>query len=62
MGQSIPFKYPGQRSKVTMPDTLDLADNAALAINGFVGITDRDMDSLNVLGRYVMDLIDGRYA
>jgi DUF1680 family protein len=46
MSQSIPFNYPGQRSKVTMPDTLDLADNAALAINGFVGITDHEMDSL----------------
>ncbi len=46
MDRAIPFDYPGEHTRATVPDTLDLAERAALAINGFVGITDPDMDSL----------------
>jgi hypothetical protein len=46
MRTSIPFAYPGVRTTATVPDTLDLAERAALAINGFVGLTDPALDSL----------------
>jgi hypothetical protein len=46
MSRAVPFDYPGTHARATVPDTIDLADRAALAINGFVGIIDPEMDSL----------------
>ena len=37
-------KVPGQRYPAEVPDTLDLADRAALAINGIAGAIDPDLD------------------
>src|SRR3990172_270836 len=40
MFETKPVKTDGDRYKATVPDTLDLADRAALAINGMAGSTD----------------------
>ena len=37
-------KVPGDRYEAEVPDTLDLAERAALAINGIAGGIDRDLD------------------
>ena len=36
--------YRGERYEATVPDTLDLADRAALALNGLGGTIDPDGD------------------
>ena len=36
--------YPGQRNDDTVPDTLDLAERAALGLNGLTNPTDPDAD------------------
>ena len=36
--------YRGERYQVLVPDTLDLQDRAALAVNGLTGPTDPDAD------------------
>ncbi|MDP2989309.1 MAG: hypothetical protein Q8O57_01930, partial [Kiritimatiellota bacterium] len=40
---SEPFAYPGQRYEATVPDTLDLAERAALALHGIAGVMDANM-------------------
>ena len=37
-------KLPGERYQAVVPDTLDLAERAALAINGIAGAIDPDLD------------------
>ncbi|MBI2841969.1 MAG: glycoside hydrolase family 127 protein [Armatimonadetes bacterium] len=37
-------EYKGKRYEAQVPDTLDMADRAALGINGLVGVTDPDAD------------------
>jgi len=39
----LDITYPGKRYEVTVPDTLDLADRAELAINGIGGTIDPDL-------------------
>ena len=46
MENGIPIRYEGERYRATVPDTLDLADHARIAIGGFAGITDPGMDYL----------------
>ena len=42
-----PIPYSGTRVEATVPDTLDLADRAELAINGLGGTTDPDLAYLH---------------
>ncbi len=44
MGNSKKASYPGKRYEATVPDSLDLADRAALAINGIGGTIDPGLD------------------
>ncbi|RKZ71144.1 MAG: hypothetical protein DRQ57_19050, partial [Gammaproteobacteria bacterium] len=46
MSESKLFNYSGESYEAEVPDTLDLADNAALAINGLGGTIDPDMEYL----------------
>jgi len=48
-GANLP-KVSGQRYEAMVPDTLDLADRAALAINGMAGTIDPDNDYLMWFG------------
>ncbi|RKZ71272.1 MAG: hypothetical protein DRQ57_18910 [Gammaproteobacteria bacterium] len=46
MSTSKEFNYSGKSYEAEVPDTLDLTDNAALAINGMCGTIDPDLDYL----------------
>ncbi len=46
MSTSKEFNYSGTSYEAEVPDTLDLADNAALAINGLGGTIDPELDYL----------------
>ena len=39
-----PPQYAGRRYRATVPDTIDLQDMAARAVNGLTGPTDPDAD------------------
>ena len=44
--------YPGQRYQAVVPDTLDLAERAALALNGLGGTSDPAMGGLHYFHQY----------
>jgi hypothetical protein len=44
--------YAGQRYKAVVPDTLDLAERAALALNGLGGTSDPAMGGLHYFNQY----------
>lgn len=46
MSNNAPFACPGKRYQAAAPDTLDLAERAALAINGLGGTLDPGMECL----------------
>ena len=52
MSEKEPISYSGGRVKATVPDTLDLADRAELAINGLGGTTDPEMGYLHYFNQY----------
>ena len=41
---AVPISYPGRTCEELAPDTLDLAERAALAINALTGATDPEAD------------------
>ena len=47
--------HSGQQYEVTVPDTLDLADMAALAINGVTGPTNSEADYTVYCGKLSVD-------
>jgi hypothetical protein len=52
MSDTNRIDYPGQRYKAVVPDTLDLAERATLAINGLGGTSDPAMEGLHYFNQF----------